>query len=66
MDFPHGTVDKNSPAKAGDMGSIPGTGRSHMLQNKKAHAPQLLGLCSRAQEPQQLSSLATITEARVA
>ena len=29
-DFPAGTVVKNSPAKAGDMGSIPGPGRSHM------------------------------------
>ena len=30
-DFPGGTVDKNSPANAGDTGSIPGPGRSHML-----------------------------------
>ena len=29
-DFPAGTVDKNLPANAGDMGSIPGLGRSHM------------------------------------
>ena len=29
-DFPGGPVVKNSPAKAGDMGSIPGPGRSHM------------------------------------
>ena len=28
--FPGGTVDKNPPAKAGDMGSILGLGRSHM------------------------------------
>ena len=28
--FPGGTVDKNPPANAGDMGSIPGLGRSHM------------------------------------
>ena len=26
--FPDGSVVKNSPAKAGDMGSIPGSGRS--------------------------------------
>ena len=29
-DFPGGTVVKNLPANAGDMGSIPGLGRSHM------------------------------------
>ena len=31
LDFPGGTVVKNPPANAGDMGSIPGPGRSHML-----------------------------------
>ena len=30
-DFPGGAVVKNPPAKAGDMGLIPGPGRSHML-----------------------------------
>ena len=29
-DFPGGTVVKNPSANAGDMGSIPGPGRSHM------------------------------------
>ena len=29
-DFPGGAVDRNPPANAGDMGSIPGPGRSHM------------------------------------
>ena len=29
-DFPSGTVVKNPPANAGDTGSIPGLGRSHM------------------------------------
>ena len=29
-DFPGGTVVKNPPASAGDMGSRPGPGRSHM------------------------------------
>ena len=33
MDFPGGTVDKNPPANAGDMGSIPGPGRFQMPQN---------------------------------
>ena len=28
--FPGGTVVKNPPASAGDMGSSPGLGRSHM------------------------------------
>ena len=28
MDFSGGSVVKNPPAKAGDMGSIPGSGRS--------------------------------------
>ena len=29
-DFPGGTEVKNPPANAGDMGVIPGPGRSHM------------------------------------
>ena len=29
--FPGGAVVKNPPANAGDTGSIPGRGRSHML-----------------------------------
>ena len=29
--FPDGTVDKNLPANAGHMGSIPGLSRPHML-----------------------------------
>ena len=29
-DFPVGAVVKNPPANAGDTGSIPGPGRSHM------------------------------------
>ena len=32
-DFPGGTVVKNPPANAGDTGSSPGPGRSHMLQS---------------------------------
>ena len=32
-EFPGGTVVKNPPANAGDTGSIPGHGRSHMLQS---------------------------------
>ena len=32
-DFPGGAVVKNLPANAGDTGSIPGRGRSHMLRS---------------------------------
>ena len=32
-DFPGGAVVKNPPANAGDTGSSPGPGRSHMLQS---------------------------------
>ena len=31
LDFPGDTVATNPPASAGDMGSIPGPGRFHML-----------------------------------
>ena len=70
--FPGGTVVKNPPANAGDMGSSPGPGRSHMLctcsarsQSNEACAPQLLSLRSRAHKPQLLSLCATTTEACV-
>ena len=33
LGFPGGAVVKNSPANAGDMGSSPGLGRSHMPQS---------------------------------
>ena len=32
-DFPGGAVVKNPPVNAGDMGSSPGLGRSHMPQS---------------------------------
>ena len=31
--FPDGSVEKNSPVNAGDMGSIPHPTRSHMLSS---------------------------------
>ena len=65
-DYPGGSVVKSPPAKAGDTGSIPGPGRSHMLQSIYAHVPQLLSLCSRAWEAQLLSPCATTTETRAA
>ena len=35
-------MDKKLPVNAGDMGSIPGLGRSHMPQSNEARVPQLL------------------------
>ena len=49
--FHYGSVLKNSPANAGDMGLIPGQGRSHVLRSSYVHSLQLLNLCSRAWEP---------------
>ena len=56
-DFPGGAVVKNPPVNAGDTGSSPGSGRSHMPQSNYAHAPQLLSLRSRAREPQLLKPM---------
>ena len=64
-DFPGGAVVGSLPANAGDMGSSPGPGGSHMPRSNKACVPQLLSLRSRACEPQLLSPRATTTEARV-
>ena len=36
---------ENLPANAGDMGSSPGLGGSHMPRSGWAHEPQLLSLC---------------------
>ena len=44
MGLPGGTVVENLPANAGDMGSSPGLGRSHMPQSSWAREPQLLSL----------------------
>ena len=43
--FPGGAVVENLPANAGDTGSSPGLGRSHMPRNNWARVPQLLSLC---------------------
>ena len=56
------TVDKNSPANAGDTGLSPGSGRFHMLWSNQTRV-QLLDLCSRAHELQLLNPRATTTEA---
>ena len=42
--FPGGAVVENPPANAGDMGSSPGLGRSHMPRSNWAHEPHLLSL----------------------
>ena len=53
------------PANAGDTGSGPGPGGSHMPRSNWARAPQLLRLRSGAREPQLLRPRVTTTEARV-
>ena len=42
--FPAGAVVENLPANAGDTGSSPGLGRSHMPRSGWARGPQLLSL----------------------
>ena len=39
LGFPGGEVVENLPANAGDMGSSPGLGRSHMPQSSWAREP---------------------------
>ena len=53
LGFPGGSVVKSLPAKAGDLGLIPGLGRSHMPQSSWAHAPKTT-VCSGARERQPL------------
>ena len=53
--FPGGAVVENLPANAGDAGSSPGLGRSHVPRSNWAREPQLLSLrvwslCSAARE----------------
>ena len=42
--FPGGAVVESLPANAGDTGSSPGLGRSHMPRSDWAREPQLLSL----------------------
>ena len=42
--FPGDAVVESLPANAGDTGSSPGLGRSHMPQSSRAREPQLLSL----------------------
>ena len=62
--FPGSAVVNNPPANAGDTGSSPGPGRSHMPGSNYVNASQLLSLRSKARKPQLLSPCATTTEAR--
>ena len=50
-DFLGGTVDKNLPANAGDMGSVAGPEGFHMLCSNSAPEPQLLSTCAATTEP---------------
>ena len=55
LGFPCGAVVENLPANAGDTGSSPGLGRSHMPRSSYAREPQLLSprdwsLCSATRE----------------
>ena len=45
MGFPGGAVVESLPASAGDTGSSPGLGGSHMPRSNWAREPQLLSLC---------------------
>ena len=44
MGFPGGAVVESLPASAGDTGSSPGLGGSHMPRSDEAREPQLLSL----------------------
>ena len=52
LGFPGGAVVENLPANAGDTGSSPGLGRSHMPRSSWAREPQLQvsGACALQQE----------------
>ena len=50
MGFPGGAVVKNLPANAGDTGSRPGPGGSHMQWSNSARVPQLLSPCTTTTE----------------
>ena len=63
-DFPGGAVVENLPANAGDTGSSPGLGRSHMPWSNWAREPQLLNLrvwslCSAIREGATVRGLCT-------
>ena len=62
--FPGGTAVANLPANAGDTGSSPGLGRSHIPRSNWAREPQLLSLrvwslCSATREATIVRGLCT-------
>ena len=59
--FPGGSVVKNPPANAGDMGLISGPGR-RPSPHPAPHAAERLSLCTVTAEPALLSPGATTTE----
>ena len=64
--FPGGAVVESLPANAGDTGSSPGLGRSHMPRSGWAREPRLLslrvwGLCSAAGEAVTVRGPRTVT-----
>ena len=63
--FVGGSVVKNTLANAGDTDLMPDPGKFHILWNNSTCAQKLLGLFSRAQEPQLLRLCATTTETLV-
>ena len=44
--FSGGSVVKNPADNAGDMGLMPGLGRSYILQSSEAYVPRLLSACA--------------------
>ena len=67
--FPGGAVVENLPANAGDTGSSPGLGGSHMPQSNWACEPQLLSLriwslCSTTREATIVRGLRTAMKSR--
>ena len=48
---PGGPVVENPSCNAGDTGSIPGLGRSHVLRDNRTQAPQLLRPSAATTEP---------------
>ena len=65
--FPGGAVVENLPANAGNTGSSPGLGRSHMPRSNLTREPQLLSLrfwslCSATREAATVRDPRTVIE----
>ena len=57
LGFPGGPVVKNPPANAGDVGSIPGSGRFPWRRKWQAHSSVLAWEIPQAEEPSGLQSV---------